>query len=141
MDVYVFQAALLCDGCGEAVRRDLDANGCKPEDVEDESSYDSDRYPKGPYANGGGEADCPQHCDHCGTFLDNALTGDGETYVRDAFREFVETGHGNPDVLAEWKAAYGWCWDDFESTTFADMVEDGNVSDLMQRRFDDLSAR
>lgn len=139
MDAYVFQAALICEDCSHAVQGTLP----KPAhvDMNDQSSYDSDDWPKGPYGDGGGEADTPQHCDMCGVFLDNPLTGDGETYVRDAFREFVETGRGRPDVLGEWKARYDWVWDSFVEITFADMVTDGNVSDLMQRRFDDLEAR
>lgn len=140
MRAYVFQAALLCEDCGDAYKREHRHAKPVPDD-RDESSYDSNEWPKGPYANGGGEADTPQHCDTCGTFLDNPLTGDGETYVRDAFREFVETGRGSPDVLAEWKAAYDWIWSDFEDVTFQGMVDDDNVSDLMQRRFDDLEAR
>jgi hypothetical protein len=138
MDCYVFQAALICEDCCDALK----ANNAKPDyaDESDESTYDSDDWPKGPYGDGGGEADCPQHCDKCGVFLDNPLTGDGESYVRDAFREFVELGRGAIDVLAEWKAAYSYVWDDFESITFADMVEDGEVSDLMQRRFDELES-
>lgn len=139
MDAYIFQAALICEACCLGVQGALP----KPAhvDMHDESSYDSGEWPKGPYRDGGGEADTPQHCDMCGQFLDNALTGDGETYVRDAFREFVETGRGALNVLGEWKAAYDYVWDDFADITFADMVEDGNVSDLMQRRFDDLSSR
>lgn len=92
MKVFMYQAALLCEDCGEAQRKHLDAafaeNGIEPVDADDESSYDSDRYPKGPYADGGGEADCPQHCDQCGVFLENPLTPDGDTYVRNAAREF-----------------------------------------------------
>jgi hypothetical protein len=52
-------------------------------DLEDESSYDSDEYPKGPYPNGGGESDSPQHCADCREFLENPLTSDGYDYVRE----------------------------------------------------------
>jgi hypothetical protein len=55
----------------------------EPRDPDDESSYDSDDWPKGPYRHGGGEADCPQHCGACGLFLENALTDDGDSYVRE----------------------------------------------------------
>lgn len=137
MDVYVFQAALICDTCGTLYKQAND----KPAHVDesDESSYDSDHWPKGPYGDGGGEADSPQHCDHCGVFLDNPLTGDGETYVRDAFREFVETGRGRLDVLAEWKAAYDWVWSDFESITLEGMREEG-ITDICERRAAALEA-
>lgn len=72
MDVYIFQAALLCGDCGERAQSDH-ALECFEED--------SDSYPQGPYSDGGGEADVPQHCDHCGMFLENPLTGDGYNYV------------------------------------------------------------
>jgi hypothetical protein len=81
-DAYIYAAALLCASCGEAQRKHLDEafaeNGAAPGTDED----DSDRYPQGPYADGGGESDSPQHCDQCGTFLYNPLTGDGYAYLR-----------------------------------------------------------
>jgi hypothetical protein len=123
MDAYIFQAALICTDCSHGVQGAL----IKPDHVDmiDQDSYDSDEWPKGPYSEGGGEADSPQHCDHCGVFLDNPLTGDGETYVRDAFREYVELGRGSLDILAEWKAAYNWVWSDFESITYPALEEEG----------------
>ena len=137
MDAYIFQAALICDTCGTLYKQGTD----RPAHVDenDESSYDSDEWPKGPYSDGGGEADTPQNCDHCGVFLDNPLTGDGETYVRDAFREFVELGRGSLEVLGEWKAAYDWCWDDFYSITFPMMEEEG-LTDICKRRMTALEA-
>jgi hypothetical protein len=76
MNVYVYQAALICDRCAEAgeFRARLIAAGKTAE-------MDSDHWPHGPYSNGGGEADTPQHCDHCGEFLRNPLTPDGVLYV------------------------------------------------------------
>lgn len=136
MDAYIFQADIYCEDCAKEIMERQHAY-----EPGDGDAWDSDFYPKGPYADGGGEADTPQHCGGCRVFLDNPLTGDGETYVRDAFREFVETGRGSLAVLGEWKAAYSWVWDDFADITFADMTADGNVSDLMQRRFDDLEGR
>lgn len=111
MDVYIFQAALLCDTCGTLYKQGTD----KPEHVDenDESSYDSDEWPKGPYPDGGGEADTPQHCDHCGVFLDNPLTPDGECYVEERFDNFVERDEGLFDVLREWRMAYPWVWERF----------------------------
>jgi len=64
MDAYVYQAALWCPDCVAKVR---DALVCHA------ASEDSDRYPQGPYADGGGEADSPQHCDACGVALDNPV--------------------------------------------------------------------
>jgi hypothetical protein len=134
-DAYVFQAALLCADCAKAVM----AQTQPPEGVDpanpDESLYDSSDYPKGPYPDGGGEADCPQHCDQCGVFLNNELTGDGYEYVSDSFTEYMRTGRGNADVLREWKAAYPDSWD-----AVADfMAEQAEFSDLRRIRYEILT--
>lgn len=84
MDAYIYQAALLCGSCARETRRELDRQGKRPDDPADEYSFDSDEYPKGPYADGGGEADSPQHCDLCGLFLENDLTSEGIRYVKEA---------------------------------------------------------
>ncbi len=52
MDAYIYKAALLCGGCGPVVRREII---------------------KGPYPNGGGEADTAQTCNRCGVALDNPV--------------------------------------------------------------------
>lgn len=105
MDAYVYQAALICSACVDRLKATLPIpDGA---DLDNESSFDSDDYPKGPYGHGGGEADCPQHCDCCGSFLENPLTDDGREYVREAFREFGETGHGDWTVLRQWADFYG----------------------------------
>ena len=106
MDVYMYQAALLCEDCGAAARAELILKDKAPDDINDENTWDSDEYPKGPYADGGGEADCPQHCDHCGIFLENPLTSDGGWYVEDAIRRFEEAGQGDEDVIREWAEYY-----------------------------------
>lgn len=87
VSAYMGDACLLCEDCGEARRAELDAAGKAPADPADESSYDSSEYPKGPYSNGGGEADSPQHCDACAAFLHNPLTPDGIAYVLARVRE------------------------------------------------------
>ena len=76
MDAYVYQAALSCGPCmirrlveekkasagalgmdpAEALQQIVSANG-----FTDENDFDGDDLPKGPYPNGGGEADTPQH--------------------------------------------------------------------------------
>ncbi len=103
MNVYMYAAALYCADCGESIRQTLDREGKRPADPGDESSYDSDQYPKGPFGDGGGESDSPCHCGACGRFLENPLTPDGVDYVRDA----IASGDGAPDVLATWRAFYG----------------------------------
>jgi hypothetical protein len=121
----MYRAALYCEGCGEAIRARLNAEGQRPADTEAESTYDSDDYPKGPYPQGGGEADTPQHCDACSVFLENPLTPDGTAYVLEAvelitpegkgesWAEFADriealgsTPRGNGPVVAEWIRFY-----------------------------------
>lgn len=94
---YIYQAALWCDDCGEAIRKRLDEAGEAPEDPSDESSYDSDDYPKGPDSDDD-EADSPSHCDsgaECLNALElddgskvgaivSGLTDEGVVYVRGA---------------------------------------------------------
>ena len=82
MNVYTYQAALLCEACGEAKRAELTAKGEALTDQDDESSYDSDDFPKGPQEEG--ESDSPSYCDHCNEFLESPLTSEGERYVREA---------------------------------------------------------
>lgn len=90
MDVYIFQAALWCGEC------------IKPALVDLEHDEDSNKYPQGPHANGGGEADCPQHCDGCNVFLENPLTRDGVEYVREQLAEHADAGK----VLDTWREFY-----------------------------------
>lgn len=128
MQVYIYQAALLCLDCGAAARTRIHNynQDLEPEDSEDESSYDSDDFPKGPYPDGGGEADTPQHCDHCGEFLDNPLTPDGEECVRDAFRRYVLENRGSLfETLKTWKESYSWVFDDYESIDYPELVSGG----------------
>ncbi|GAF74579.1 unnamed protein product [marine sediment metagenome] len=102
MDVYIYAADIYCKQCGEAIRERITREGTAPADLDDEVSYDSDEFPKGPYSDGGGEADCPQHCgsgpdclnaielddgSKVGAWLENELTTDGVEYVREAIRE------------------------------------------------------
>lgn len=61
MDAYVYQASLLCPACARHVMARLLPHP------------DSDRYPQGPYADGGGESDTANVCDLCGIELDNPV--------------------------------------------------------------------
>lgn len=105
MDAYMYRAALLCEECGRKVREELTAAGKAPDDVDDMCSYDSDHFPKGPFADGGGEADCPQHCDACGVFLENPLTSNGVEYVEEACKESLKR-HGDSVALDVWAPFY-----------------------------------
>lgn len=95
MDAYIYAADIWCEACGKAIRKRLTKGGKRPKDWRDETTYDSDEFPKGPYDNGGGECDGPQHCasrEEClepteidgekyGRFLENDLTDEGCAYV------------------------------------------------------------
>ena len=121
MDAYVYQTALWCGPCMikrlvEERKASPGALGMDPADAlqqivssngfTDESDYDSDDLPKGPYPDGGGEADSPQHCDGCGLFLENRLTADGYLYVNEKLIEHARDGSGNGDVLDSWARYY-----------------------------------
>ena len=99
MKAYIYQAALLCEDCGKTRRITLTVQGRRPRGFPDETIYDSDQYPKGPFD--AGESDAPQHCDGCGLFLENALTPEGIEYIRDALLE-----HDRASVHAEWREFY-----------------------------------
>ena len=99
MEVYLFQAALCCGSCAGAVKDSLRST---PIDGDPILMADSGYYPQGPYWDGGGEADAPQCCDSCRTFLENPLTPEGYEYVR----EKIADATGDPDVLAEWREFY-----------------------------------
>lgn len=55
--VYVYQAAFLCEACGERTRAALDAEGKRPEKL-DSDLFCSMDYPAGPY-----QAEVTETCD------------------------------------------------------------------------------
>jgi hypothetical protein len=77
MDVYTYRATLWCEDCTDHIKRHLPMP--KHVDEGDESSYDSDDWPKGPTTDD--ECDYPSHCEGCQVFLQNRLTDDGARYV------------------------------------------------------------
>lgn len=98
MKAYAYKAALYCEPCREKIKAARNAVAW-PRVMKEDSDY----YPQGPYPAGGGEADCPQHCDACGAFLENPLTDDGREYVRAA----LERADGDPETLEQWRQFYG----------------------------------
>jgi len=73
---YIYQADVLCAECGEIVKAALREEGKAPADPSDETTYDSDDFPKF-YDNEHAEADSPQHCANCEELLATGLTADG----------------------------------------------------------------
>lgn len=87
MDAYIHQADLICADCEPKAQTDIIMAGLDQPNgwakfVRSWELEDSDIFPQGPYAAGGGEADYPQCCAECQCELDNPLTTYGmETYA------------------------------------------------------------
>lgn len=115
MKAYTYQADVYCEDCGLDICRRLTAEDKAPAHPFDESTYDSDEFPKGPYEESECESDCPQHCgggSDCvnalevdlgykvGAWLENPLTAAGVHYVVEAVRE------GTGCLAAFWADVY-----------------------------------
>ena len=122
MEAYIYQAALLCADCAVITMDEFELfnmlGGSSSPFRRPKPWTDSDAYPQGPYSAGGGEADSPQHCDACGVFLENTLTGDGSRYVNERLIEHARDGSGDRDVLTTWAKYYN-----------AQVYEPGEVTD------------
>jgi len=132
MQVYVYQGNLYCKDCGETIQENLAEIDLSPAHPDMEDTYDSDEFPKGPYSNGGGESDYPQHCGagpNCvnaielssgrriGVWLENPLTLIGVEYVQDEIsREglsgFVRGLTASREVVELWAEYYADVLDD-----------------------------
>ncbi len=99
MDAYVHRAALWCADCANTLMEKIGKENEHP---------DSEQWPQGPYSNGGGEADTPQHCDGCGVFLENPLTPDGTRYVIEALIKYARKGEGDAEILKTWGKFYNF---------------------------------
>lgn len=130
MNIYMYQTDLYCEDCGKRWRTALDKQCCGVANPDHESSYDSNEYPKGPYPNGGGAADAPQHCacgSEClnvltiykdikvGAWLENPLTLVGVEYVKQS----------SGAVAAVWKEMYRDVLSEYDT----DEIEDDEFDD------------
>jgi len=110
MDTYIYSADMYCSSCGEKIRQDIDAErkekGLPPIDRDDDTQTDSDDYPKGPYSDGGGESDSPQHCGSCDEFLENPLTGDGVAYVAESIIDAIGKCRWDSIAITVWAEYY-----------------------------------
>ena len=122
---YAFNADIYCDDCAEKIKEDIRAEGKEPENSSDERSFDSDDWPK--WGNDDAEADCPQHCGSCGCFLENPLTPEGESYVKDAIVEHLRTGQGNREILDLWADYY-----DVSASDLLQRIDDRELDRMMQ---------
>lgn len=125
----IYKADIYCDDCTQAIKADLDAKGTAPTDPGDESSWDSDDYPK--YADDDAESDTPQHCrnhENCcnahtlpsgrkiGVLIGTSLTQAGVEYVKESIDEdprsevvafwreqFTDAGYDLPEIIGPWE--------------------------------------
>lgn len=107
MKCYIYGADVYCEACGEDLKSKLKI----PKNPDDENTYDSDEYPKGPYNSS--ESDTPQHCssgkdclsliiingETYGCFLENQLTDVGISYVE-------HLHHDNPSAVTKFWIDY-----------------------------------
>lgn len=98
MDAWIYQSDLLCESCAIERRVKLRHEVITIADAD----ANSDMAPQGPVANGGGEADCPQHCGDCGEFLENPLTPEGYQYIQD----MANNKDSHSSVIREWLIFY-----------------------------------
>ena len=98
MKVWVYQADIYCDECGPTICRE---HGLDPGNLPEGDSND---IPQGPYLDGCGEADQPQHCGHCQVFLRNPLTNDGYRYVMEKLTDIGSAK--SRGILQEWMDYY-----------------------------------
>lgn len=107
--VYIYNASLWCDDCGEKIKRKLIGDGSVPTDA-DSRMMDSDDYPQ--WHNDDSESDSPDHCqaaedcenaidlihygapssDKIGARVDGGLTEHGVSYLLD----MIEQGKDRP---------------------------------------------
>lgn len=118
----IYNADTWCDTCAEEIRKRIraerEAAGLEPIDEGDESSYDSDDFPK--YMSDNDESDSPCHCasgDDCheadilpsgakiGALLSTSLTSYGVEYVRDSIREGGEVAEYWAEQFADYDVA------------------------------------
>lgn len=119
---YIYQADIWCQSCGLEICNRLRKHGEAPENTDDQTTYDSNEYPK--ECCDSGESDSPQHCaagPDCleydepefgwkvGKFLENDLTQDGYDYVK----EYLKTDP-NSAVVRLWANYYSITVDDDE---------------------------
>lgn len=91
MRAVIYQADVYCFECIEGM-------GLIP--MPDSHEYDSGEVPKDCEL---GAADYPMHCAVCGLFLENELTEDGQTYLRD----LICDPRLHPEVRREYTDYYG----------------------------------
>lgn len=122
---FTYQADVLCDDCGRRVIAELELTGQVPANPSDESSFDSDVYPKS-YSPDSEQADSPQNCAtgecggwymhtdgvstriiYYGRFLENGLTEDGYKSLKAMLDDHGAT---LPKFAQEWADFYQFAY-------------------------------
>ena len=131
---YAYNCEIICDDCANKVMQELDCAGC-------DDSGDTNEYPQ---YGGDGESDCPEHCGHCGEFIGNDLTSEGEDYVARAVAEDLLAGCKDTVACTVWMAYYHWidygayvsqCYDCGDWCEACDVDEEGLCADC-QAKYD-----
>ena len=100
MEVYIYKADIYCADSAKKYSQLQVLIGEK-------DSGDSEQYPQGPYSDGGGEADNPQHCGDCNMFLENSLTSDGDKELKIMLS--TPPSNGIADIIhAEYRQYYDY---------------------------------
>lgn len=98
MDIFIFKGDIICEDCAKYIEDMI--RKYAPENVGHNSTT---KWPQGPFPNGGGEADCPQHCSECHMFLENPLTDEGYRYVRE---RLALLGSMGSKIRTQWRKFY-----------------------------------
>jgi hypothetical protein len=112
---YIYLADLYCDSCGKDICRKLKTSVEVPANPDDQTSYDSDFYPK--YVDRIGESDSPDHCacqNDCleaevlpsgakiGKLLHTELTEEGVRYLKEIIAEGGEVAEFWQEEFADY---------------------------------------
>lgn len=100
MDYYIYAADVYCTFCAQGIMDSIHEEGHAPAYPDDETTFDSDEYPKGPFSD---ESDTPHNCANCGDYMEGPLTVDGVEYVIEAMNDDIQHLHTNSTVR-DWAA-------------------------------------
>ena len=98
---YIFNAALLCEDCGDDAKVAIGEKWAEGAAEYDDSEHYPQACPNEDWA------DSPCHCDNCHVLLDHiSMTKDGEEYVREA----LLANTGDREVLESWRVFVELDW-------------------------------
>ena len=116
MDIYIYAADTWCEDCANAIKEQLDKEGKTPEDPNNEHTFDSDEYPKGPFDSSNETTDSPDHCaagaeclnaivdgdQKYGCWLEQPLTNEGVEYTLGMIRDTIVRSIDAPEFMKYW---------------------------------------